>query len=271
MPTPPPDPPVTPPLKWAGGKRWLVPRLREIWHSQASARLVEPFCGGLSVALGLDPARAILNDSNPHLINFYQQLQNGLTVDLEMRNESEAYYEARDHFNTLIREGRAATPEGAQLFYYLNRSGFNGLCRFNQSGFFNVPFGKYRKINYRTDFSRYARAIGAWDFRCGDFGQLNLDAGDFIYADPPYDVEFTTYSAGGFDWEDQERLAVALAKHPGPVVLSNQLTPRVEALYIEQGYSLEVLDAPRRISCTGDRSPAKEVLAIRNLDAMPSY
>ena len=86
-----------------------------------------------------------------------------------------------------------------------------------------------------------------------------------IYADPPYDVEFTQYSAGGFNWEDQVRLAHWLKKHPGPVALSNQLTPRIEELYSDLGFTLTTLDAPRRISCTGDRTPAKEVLATLNL------
>lgn len=262
----PPAQHLTPPLKWAGGKRWLVPRLAEIWQAHSSARLVEPFCGGLAVALGLQPRNALLSDINPHLVNFYSQLRSGLTVDLAMHNESGAYYQARERFNTLIRENRADTDEGAQLFYYLNRSGFNGLCRFNQSGLFNVPFGKYRTLNYRNDFLEYQDLFAPWDFHCGDFCELSLNDDDFLYVDPPYDVEFTTYSAGGFDWDDQERLIKWLAGHPGPVVLSNQFTPRIEELYRDYGFQLEVLTAPRRISCTGDRTPAKEVLATRHLE-----
>lgn len=217
------------------------------------------------MALGLSPQNALLNDVNPHLINFYHQLREGLSVTIGMSNESDAYYRARDQFNALITEGRANTSEGAQLFYYLNRSCFNGLCRFNRSGLFNVPFGKYRKINYRADFLEYQSLFASWDFQHGDFSKLTLGRDDFLYADPPYDVEFTTYSAGGFSWADQERLAEWLALHPGPVVLSNQLTPRIEDLYKSHGFTLTTLHAPRRISCTGDRTPAKEVLATRNL------
>ena len=86
---------------------------------------------------------------------------------------------------------------------------------------------------------------------------------DFVYADPPYDVEFTSYAKEGFTWDDQVRLAEWLAKHPGPVVLSNQATERVVRLYTELGFTLRFLDAPRRISCNGDRAPAREVLATR--------
>jgi DNA adenine methylase len=76
-------------------------------------------------------------------------------------------------------------------------------------------------------------------------------------------VEFTTYSSGGFSWEDQQRTAMLLARHPGPVVISNQATPRIVELYEELGFELSYLAGPRRISCTGDRTAAREVLAIK--------
>ena len=94
---------------------------------------------------------------------------------------------------------------------------------------------------------------------------LALRRDDFVYADPPYDVEFTQYAQGGFSWEDQERTAVFLAKHPGPVILVNQATRRIKELYRDLGYRTRILEAPRRISCNGDRTPAKEILATKNL------
>jgi DNA adenine methylase len=151
------------------------------------------------------------------------------------------------------------------LFYYLNRTGYNGLCRFNQSGEFNVPFGRYHKIGYRTDFLEYRAVFAAWKFCNIDFEKLSLQPDDFVYADPPYDVEFRQYSKDGFGWDEQERAAEWLARHPGPVVLSNQATPRIVKLYRKLGYGLKFRHAPRRISCNGDRTPAEEVLAIRNL------
>src|SRR5262249_9193438 len=83
--------------------------------------------------------------------------------------------------------------------------------------------------------------------------------------DPPYDVEFTQYAKGGFEWDDQERTAAWLAKHRGPVVLVNQATERVEQLYRKLGYRVDFLDAPRRISSTGDRTPAREIIGPRTL------
>jgi len=252
-----------PPLKWAGGKRWLVSHLKTIWDANAERRYVEPFCGGLAVALGLQPKHALLNDINSHLINFYRHVQNGLRIRVQMKNDEALFYRHRERFNRLIRNGKAQTAEAAQLFYYLNRTCFNGLCRFNKSGDFNVPFGTYEAINYTEDFSSYVSVFSQWEFGNNDIEALELQDDDFVYADPPYDVEFTTYSAGGFSWDDQVRTAKRLAAHPGPVVISNQATPRIIELYKDYGFELSYLDAPRRISCTGDRTAAREVLAVK--------
>ena len=256
---------VRPPLKWAGGKRWQVPHLSPLWKPHAGKRLVEPFCGGLAVTIGLVPQQALLNDINPHLINFYRWLKRGLPVSVSMENRKETYYGHRVRFNELLANGGEDSAEAAQLFYYLNRTGYNGLCRFNQKGGFNVPFGRYAKIGYVQDFSAYRKTFAAWEFSNTDFEDLDLGRADFVYADPPYDVEFTSYSKEGFSWQDQVRTAEWLSRHKGPVVLSNQATKRIIRLYRKLGFKLRFLDAPRMISCTGDRTPAKEVLALRNI------
>jgi DNA adenine methylase len=256
---------LRPPLKWAGGKRWLVPHIAPIWERCGRGRLVEPFCGGLAVALALGPEKVWANDVNPHLINFYSQLKSGLIVTLPMANDRDLYYRYRSRFNELAKNGQHNTPEAAQLFYYLNRTGYNGLCRFNKNGEFNVPFGRYKAINYLTDFTEYARAFARWEFTCLDFADMELERDDVIYADPPYDVEFTQYAKDDFRWEDQVRLAQWLAEHRGPVVLSNQATERVVELYRSLGFKLHFLPGPRRISCDGNRTPAREVLATRNV------
>lgn len=313
--------PMRPPLKWAGGKRWLVPHLRPLWERYRDRRLVEPLCGGLAVSLGLMPKRALLNDVNPHNVNFFRWLKAGLVIEIEMANDERLYYAARREFNRIIeqtgirnqepgtgnwepggstkqpatsnrglakaRRGRtngalakAAESDGAvsrasgaeskraaELFYYLNRTGYNGLCRFNRRGEFNVPFGRHATINYGRDFRAYRQALSAWEFTVGDFEAIDLGPDDFIYADPPYDVEFRQYTKEGFAWEGQVRLAEWLARHPGPVVLSNQATPRIMRLYEGLGFDLRLEKAPRMISCNGDRTKAVEVIATRNLDA----
>jgi DNA adenine methylase len=242
-----------------------VPHVQPLWEPHRERRLVEPFCGGLAMALGLTPERALLNDANPHLINFYRWLQRGLTVDLRMENRERLYYQHRERFNELLANGRGDSRDAAALFYYLNRTGYNGLCRFNRQGAFNVPFGRYVRIGYERDFSPYRGAFAGWTFTTGDVEAVAAEPDDFVYADPPYDVEFTQYAKDGFGWEDQERTAVWLSKHRGPVVLVNQATDRVDRLYRKLGFAVSFLDAPRRISCTGDRTPAREIIATRNL------
>jgi DNA adenine methylase len=259
------EPNLRPPLKWAGGKRWQVRHLRPIWDRHRQRRLVEPFCGGLAVSLSVTPSTALLNDVNPHVVNFYRWVQRGLSIGFRMSNDRAAYYRVRDRFNELLANGGQDSADAAGMFYYLNRTGYNGLCRFNQDGAFNVPFGRYKKIEYRGDFAEYVDSFRRFEFISTDFQQVPLRADDFVYADPPYDVQFRQYSKDGFGWEEQIRTAEWLSQHPGPVVLSNQATDRIVALYKDLRYDVVFLTAPRLISCTGDRTPAKEVLATRNL------
>jgi DNA adenine methylase len=258
---------VRPPLKWAGGKRWQVQHIEPYWKTAGDVRLVEPFAGGLAVTLGLMPKRALLNDINPHLINFYRWLKKGLVIEGKFDQSEKGYYRARKRFNELLSQGEAESVEAAGLFYYLNRTGYNGLCRFNRSGAFNVPFGQHPRLNYRYDFTEYVAVFADWTFTSTHFEDVPLAPTDFVYADPPYDVEFTKYSKDGFDWKDQVAAARWLSKHQGPVILSNQATTRIRDTYRRFGFALKTFEAPRKISCTGDRSPATEVLAIRNLPA----
>jgi DNA adenine methylase len=256
---------LRPPLKWAGGKRWQLPHLRPLWAHHSDRRLVEPVCGGLAVTLSLNPSCALLNDVNAHVVNFYRWLKRGLTIAFRMSNDETAYYAARDRFNELLSAGQHDTAAAAGLFYYLNRTGYNGLCRFNQQGGFNVPFGRYKKLEYRKEFGEYVQPFSRFEFTNLDFESIDLRSDDFVYADPPYDVEFRQYSKDGFGWDEQVRAAEWLSRHPGPVVLSNQATERIVAVYRDLGYSMTFPIAPRLISCTGDRTPVKEVLATRNL------
>lgn len=253
------------PLKWAGGKRWLAETIQRIWYPFRNLRYIEPFCGGLSVALTLKPETALLNDINPHLINFYMNLKQGFSIEMEMKNERTFYYDKRKEFNQSIDAGRVDGPMQAALFYYLNRTCFNGLCRFNNSGNFNVPFGKYKRINYKHDFSIYRKSFEKWSFTSGDFERIDIDRESFVYADPPYDVEFTKYATEDFTWNDQKRLVRWLDGHDCPIVISNQSTERITNLYLDHGYSVSKISAPRFINANGDRSRATEIIATKNI------
>ncbi|QKD83537.1 hypothetical protein HPC62_16210 [Thermoleptolyngbya sichuanensis A183] len=194
------------------------------------------------------------------------------------------YYQNRDRFNHLIASGLDWTLESALLLYYLNRTGFNGLVRFSKSGVYNVPYGHYRKINYREDFSPWRSPMQGWVFTSADFAAVQLVPTDFVYADPPYDsvaddsveqlsllgVEhqgqagdgFVGYS-GAFGWGDQVRLARHLAQHPGPVLVSNAATHRIVQLYRDLGFEVMELGVRRSISCKGDRPMASEIFAFK--------
>lgn len=251
-------------LKWAGGKRWLVPRIAEIYGNHREKRFVEPMCGGMAITLGLVPERALLGDVNPHLINFYRWVKEGLSFTLVMENEKSLFYQYRARFNSLVSSGNHESKEAAELFYYLNRTCYNGLCRFNRSGEFNVPFGRYGKINYSADFLSYRDTFATWEFSHGSYLEQKISAGDFVYLDPPYDVQFTNYSGNGFTWRDQVELAMWASNLDVPVVISNQATERIVELYSSLGFQIEYTMAPRAISCNGNRDAAREVIATMN-------
>lgn len=257
--------PLGPPLKWAGGKRWLKPYLEFLVGDIQDHQLVEPFAGGLSVAFGLRPKKALLNDVNPHLINFYQWLQAGLRLTINTSRTKENYLRNRNDFNKLIRNGEADSRRAAMLFFYLNRSCFNGLCRFNKAGEFNVPRGFYGKKNVQKDLRKYAAVLAPWSFSCIDFRDLDYGDDALLYVDPPYDDAFNDYAANGFSWEDQKAVAEIYRQHDGPVILSNHATPRLIRLYKSLGYKLYYIPAPRMINANGNRANALELLATRNL------
>ena len=262
-----------PPLKWAGGKRWLLSTIRPLWSPYADRRLVEPFAGGLAIALGLQPAAAWLNDVNPHLINFYQHLQRGLRLNIDSDFTPEVYYARRTEFNNLaleerFRESDAKRRKAAMLFYYLNRHCYNGICRFNSKGGFNTPIGRFVNPRYEKDLSRYAQLLADWKFTEGDFEAMKPDIQpkDFVYADPPYDEAYNGYSRGGFSLDDQERLAKMLSAHRGPVVISNNATERMLSLYDKHRFDTTVqVMAPRMIKYHGKPKRVMEVLATRHL------
>lgn len=260
--------PLAPFLKWAGGKTWLAPRLAEMYEPFRSTHTwVEPFCGALGATLGVMPERALLNDANPHLINLYRSIDMGMDTPTQWQNTKEQFEDIKRRFNLY----QFRDKFNAQAFYYLNRTCFNGLCRFNRKGEFNVGYGKYKKPKLDHDFFVYKEAFKGWDFFNSPYSDtlanvktFNLNRKFFIYADPPYDGGFTGYS-GSFTWDDQISLASSLAALNCPVVASNKATDRIIDLYQGLGFDLQYIDVRRRIACNGDRTSATEILAARNL------
>lgn len=262
-----------PPLKWAGGKYRIVEYIKS--RLPAGKRLIEPFTGSAALFLNTDFDDYLLNDINADLVNFYRFLHNrgdSFTRYAEQffsghYNNEDAFYDFRETFNTT-----ADKRLKAGLFLYLNRHGYNGLCRYNAAGEFNVPFGRYRHPYFPARelgyFSKKAQGIR---FANRDFAAIMKSArpGDIIYCDPPYiplsqTANFTTYSKNGFSMTEQEQLvnlAKELAARDIPVLVSNHATEASKNLYREA--TIHTLDVQRNISRLGNnRKPATELLAV---------
>lgn len=260
-------------LKWAGSKARLMDTLR--LHLPLSDRLVEPFCGSCAVMSGTHYPRYLLSDVNPDLINLYQQLvrdpESFIAAYAERVNQPDTetgYYRIRDRFN----QDNLPLFYRALYFLYLNRHGFNGLCRYNQAGDFNVPCGKYRSPYFPEAEMRhfvYRVRQGNITFHCGDWRYVLAEVrpGDGIYADPPYLTDnggFTHYYCAGFDEREHEALAVTLkdlhTRFGIPVTVSN--SAQAHELYGDLGFQVHKIAAPRTIAANGSRTPATEIIAV---------
>ena len=232
---------IKPIIKQVGNKSWLKEYIWKLYLKSSinlgsSPRFVDPFCGSLAVPFFIIPNEAWVNDANQYIINLYKQI----IIDPRMppqERSKEIYLSKRQDFNNLIENGVSEGRELAELFYYLNRFGYNGVIRFNKSGKFNTPFG-ISKI-YNTDFEVESSVLKDWKITNLDFRDVikNCDETDFIFADPPYDEQFNHYVKSSFPWENQVDLANLLAKHPGPVVTTNNPSDRIVDLYTSLGFS----------------------------------
>jgi DNA adenine methylase len=292
-------------LKWAGGKRQLLPALRSFYPAQFR-RYFEPFVGSgavffdLHAAGRLEARRATLTDSNPDLIGCYQMVRDhtaevaAALARLARGHQAEGevhFYRVRERFNRLRqRQGtvgdRVYTPALAAMLIYLNRTGFNGLFRLNGAGEFNVPAGRYvrPRIFDPEHLARVAAALQppAVRLALAPFEAALGEArrGDFLYFDPPYaplsaTARFTSYTSRPFTLHDHARLcgvAVTLAARGCFVMVSNSSAPEVAALYQDNpavaaaGLVVHRLPARRAINSRASaRGPVTEFL-LTNLE-----
>lgn len=268
---------VQPFLKWAGGKRQLLPEIRKYIPKRINT-YYEPFIGAGAVLFDLQKKKAVINDVNSELVNTYNVIKNNideLIEDLQKHeNEQDYFYEIRDldrkpEYNDLTEIERASR------LIYLNKTCFNGLFRVNSQGQFNVPFGKYKNPNIVNEI--VLRAVHQYlvnnevEILNGDFAQAvtNAKKGDFVYFDPPYDPvsdtsSFTGYALNGFGKEEQERLRdlfVDLDKRGCKVLLSNSATDFIKDLY--KDFHIEIVGASRSInSVSSKRGKIDEVLVM---------
>lgn len=271
-------------LKWAGGKRQLLPEIRKYIPENIDV-YYEPFIGAGAVLLDRQPEKAIINDINKELVNVYEVVKNhheeliGHLKKHENGNNSEYFYSIRELDRDEEKFAGLTPIEKAARMIYLNKTCFNGLYRVNSKGQFNVPFGKYKNpqivnenvIRAVHDYLS-SRDVTIWN---KDFAEVVAEAkeGDFVYFDPPYDPvsvtsSFTSYSLDGFNREDQIRLrdvCVELDKRGCKFLLSNSATDFIKEIYEEKGFHIEIVSATRNInSVASKRGKIDEVLVMNH-------
>jgi len=267
-------------LKWAGGKRQLLPEIRKYIPKKINT-YYEPFLGAGAVLFDIQPKKAVINDINTELINTYIAIRDHvdeLINDLKKhKNEKEYFYAIRD-LDRKEEFKKLSLVERASRIIYLNKTCFNGLFRVNSQGHFNVPFGKYKNPQIVNEI--VLRAVHNY-LNSNDITILNVDfekavenakKGDFIYFDPPYDPvsdtsSFTGYSLYGFDKDDQIRLRdlfVELDKRGCKVLLSNSATDFIKDLY--KDFHIEVVSANRNINANASRRGKIDEVLVMNYE-----
>jgi len=258
-------------LKWAGSKARIIETLKQ--HLPAGDRLVEPFAGSCAVMMNIDYPAYLVADINPDLINLYQNIKSDSERFIkyarkffELCNSAEDFYIVRADFNL-----SADSEERAAMFLYLNRHCFNGLCRYNQSGGFNVPYGKYKAPYFpQEEIRAFAEKAKRATFVCCSFEEtLRMVApGDVVYCDPPYlagtkEKNFTNYHTAGFNDADQQylaRLLTRLSERSYPVIASNADVPAARSIY--NAFNITELNAPRSVGASaGCAKSAPEIIA----------
>lgn len=261
-------------LKWAGGKYSLVEEIQR--HLPDARKLIEPFVGAGSVFLNTDYDHYLLADINPDLINLYNHLKDDperFVEDVRVLfqpeyNQKEVYLDLRIEFNQCTDSYRRSL-----LFLYMNRHGFNGLCRYNKKGGFNVPFGSYKKPYFpEKEMYFFAEKAKKATFVCEGYVDTFKRArkGAVVYCDPPYaplstTANFTSYAGNGFSLDDQAALAdiaeKAAFERDIPVLISNHDTTLTRRLY--HGATLNTIKVKRTISRNGaGRNKVDELMAL---------
>lgn len=255
-------------LKWAGNKTAIMSELKK--HLPDGPRLVEPFAGSCAVMMATDYPHYLVADINPDLINLYQVIKEDVNSFIHLVERifskfttEEDYYKCRQFFNTVPLE----PIEKAAYFLFLNRHCYRGLCRYNQRGLFNVPYGNYKKPYLPVDEIRaFAEKAVRATFICASYDETlaMLQAGDVVYCDPPYDGTFSGYHTAGFSDDDQYDLASILVRRSSeghPIIVSNSDTRLIRSVY--RKFTLHRISTKRSIGvAAGEGKKADELIAV---------
>jgi DNA adenine methylase len=253
------------PIKWLGAKHYISERLRPLINEINPQVVIEPFCGSLAFSLHHEFPRVFANDFNPQLVNFYNQLRDGLSYYVcDYENNKNFYYDLRDKYNENNKNGLMNTPASAKKFYYLNKQGFKGLMRLNLSGEFNVPFGNYKKLKPPKLFNEFKLLTSQWDFTYGCFSKVDFSRGDLLFIDPPYYLNFVNYSKDGFNLDDQIALLDKIVDADKPTIYFNSASIKIARECLARGFSVYKVLAPRFMNThTDSPNQVNELIAFR--------
>ncbi len=282
---------MKPMIKYRGGKSKEIPNI--IWHiPRFSGRYIEPFLGGGALFFYLEPKKAIINDINTKLIGFYRGVRDNYSIlrkeldeieyiytenrkkyealkaihpteRVEDKNE-ELYYHLRAMFNEVIDKSYS----DALLYYYINKTAYSGMIRYNSRGEFNVPFGRYQHLNTSSVTLSHSKLLQRADIFNTDYSEVfkMCESDDFVFLDPPYDCVFSDYGneeyKEGFNDENHKRLANDFVNLPCKALMVIGKTPLTERLY--RGYIIDEYEKKYAVNIRNRFKAAAKHIVVAN-------
>lgn len=249
---------MKPMIKYAGGKSGEIEVIKK-FIPEFSGKYIEPFFGGGALYFSLEPEKAVINDINSRLIEFYQGVSNDYdrikkelsaleTVYIKNRQKYEEgkkkangkvadlneklYYEMRDFFN-----GKQNKLHPATVYYFINKTAYSGMIRYNKAGKYNVPYGRYKNFNTKLITENHNKLLKKSEIFCKDYKEIFTMSRkeDFIFLDPPYDCVFNNYGnkelVNGFTEEMHKELSENFKKLETKALMVIGKTPLIEKLY----------------------------------------
>lgn len=278
-------------IKYRGGKSKEIPYI--MWHiPRFTGRYIEPFLGGGALFFHLEPRQAIINDINSKLMEFYRGVRDeyetlreeldeierlyaknrkefdalkALHPDerVEDKNE-ELYYRLRAMFN----ETEEKLYSDALLYYYINKTAYSGMIRYNAKGEFNVPFGRYMHLNTKAVTLSHSKLLQRAEILNTDYKDVfdRCTADDFVFLDPPYDCVFSDYGneeyKDGFNEDNHRQLANDFANLPCKALMVIGRTPMTEELY--RGYIVDEYDKNYAVNIRNRFKSAAKHIVVAN-------
>lgn len=278
-------------IKYRGGKSKEIPHL--MWHiPRFSGRYIEPFFGGGAMFFHLEPRVAVVSDINARLMSFYAGVRDDFdNLSKELGTLSTLYAENRQQFEAEKRRSpeqkvhdanedlyyrlramyNGVAPKEfseAALYFFINKTAYSGMIRYNAHGEFNVPFGRYKNLNAALVTGSHSRLLQRTEIRTCDYAEVfNLcNADDFVFLDPPYDCVFSDYGNApyqdNFTEDAHRRLAADFRNLPCKALMVVGRTPLTEELYA--GYIVDEYDKTYAVNIRNRFKASAKHIVITN-------